>query len=98
VLALAGKIRYAVQSQRRVSRNFTGHLHATLNDGSQRELRHPTCAAARNAPLVTAELESKFMDNAVFGGWCRATAERLLRVSADLFSYPRLDPIAEFRT
>ena len=39
VLALAGKIRYSINPRDEYPRNFTGHLCATLKDGSQREIR-----------------------------------------------------------
>jgi len=98
VLELAAKIRYRIDPTNDYPRNFSGHLRATLNDGSQREFRQPHMRGGAHALLATAELESKFMDNALFGGWSRATAERLLRVSADLFSQIRLDGLAEFRS
>jgi hypothetical protein len=50
------------------------------------------------APLPAAELEAKFMDNAIFGGWSRASAGRLLERSRDLFTRPRLDVVAELRS
>ena len=98
VLGLAAKIRYRIDPANEYPRNFSGHLRATLNDGSQRECRQPHMRGGAHAPLATFELESKFMDNALFGGWSRATAEGLVRASADLFSQPRLDSLAEFRS
>ena len=98
VLALAAKIRYTINPNDEYPRNFTGHLRATLNDGSQREFRQLHMRGGAHAPLTTAELESKFMDNALFGGWSRAATERLLRLSAHLFSQPRLDDLAECRS
>ena len=50
-------------------RNFTGHLRATLKDGSQREFRQPYLRGGEHAPLSAAELETKFMNNARHGGW-----------------------------
>ena len=38
------------------------------------------------------------MDNALYGGWSPALAERFARLSRDLFSLPRLDALTEFRT
>jgi 2-methylcitrate dehydratase PrpD len=98
VLALAAKIRYTINPNDEYPRNFSGHLRATLNDGSQREFRQPYMRGGAHAPLAASELEAKFMDNALFGGWSGATAERLLRVSTDVFSQPRLDGLAEFRS
>jgi 2-methylcitrate dehydratase PrpD len=98
VLDLAGKIRYAINPNDEYPRNFSGHLRARLTDGSEREFRQPFMRGGAHAPLAPAELESKFMDNAVYGGWTAGTAERLLRVSTDLFVHPHLDAIAEFRS
>jgi hypothetical protein len=51
-----------------------------------------------HAPLPAAELEAKFMDNARYGGWSEATAARLLRLSRDIFTLPRMQPLGEFRS
>jgi 2-methylcitrate dehydratase PrpD len=98
VLALAAKIRYAINPDDDYPRSFSGHLRATLTDGTQREFRQPHMRGGAHAPLSAAELESKFIDNAAFGGWTRGTAERLLQASRALFSSPRLDALTEFRS
>jgi hypothetical protein len=51
-----------------------------------------------HAPLSTSELEMKFMDKALYGGWTRASAERLQRLSRDLFTLPRLNILTECRS
>jgi hypothetical protein len=51
-----------------------------------------------HAPLPAGELEAKFMDNARYGGWSDANAARLLRLSRNLFTLPRLESLAEFRS
>ena len=71
VLALAAKIRYSVNPHDEYPRNFTGHLLATLKDGTQREIRRPYMRGGVHAPLPPAELETKFMDNVEYGGWRR---------------------------
>jgi 2-methylcitrate dehydratase PrpD len=98
VLALASKIRYTINPEDEYPRNYTGHLRARLRDGSQREFRQPYMRGGAHAPLPPAELEMKFMDNARYGGWDDAAAQRLLHVSRDLFTRPRLDAVAEFRS
>src|SRR5204862_7326462 len=98
VLARAAKIGYTINPNDEYPKNFTGHLLATLNDGSRREFRQPYMRGGAHAPLAPRELEAKFMDNALFGGWNRATAEKLLRGSANLFSQPRLGALAECRS
>lgn len=97
VLSLAGKIRYLVNPDDEYPRNFTGQLRATLKDGSAREFRQPHMRGGAHAPLSTAELEAKFVDNALYGGWDKAKAARLLTLSQTLFNQPNLAPMMEFR-
>lgn len=96
-LALAAKIRYVVNPRDEYPRKFTGHLRATLNDGTRREYRQPFMRGGIDSPLPTAELEAKFMDNAQHGGWTSALAERLLLASRSLFTQPTLNLMEEFR-
>ncbi|HEY6361575.1 MAG TPA: MmgE/PrpD family protein [Vicinamibacterales bacterium] len=98
VLALASTIRYRINPDDEYPRNYTGHLRATLRDGSQRELRQPYMRGGAQAPLSTAEVEVKFMDNARHGGWSEASARRLLRESRDVFTRTRIDVLGEFRS
>lgn len=98
VLGLSGKIRYLINPNDEYPRNFTGHLRATLKDGRQREFRQPHLRGGEHAPLSAAELEVKFINNVLHGGWSPASAERLTRLSRDLFSLPRFDAFMEFRS
>jgi 2-methylcitrate dehydratase PrpD len=98
VLALASKIRYVINPQDEYPRNFSGHLRATLRDGSQREIRQPHMRGGAHAPLRETEIEAKFMDNARYGGWSPARADRLLERSRELFAQPTLDALKEFRS
>ncbi len=97
VLALAARIRYEVDPANEYPRRFTGHLRATLNDGTHREVRQAYLRGGAEAPLSTVELEQKFMENAHHGGWTPGQAERLLRASRELFRQPTLDILQEFR-
>ena len=96
-LALAAKIRYEVNPQDEYPRKFTGHLRATLKDGMHREYRQPYIRGGVEAPLSDGELESKFMENARYGGWSIAMAERLLATSKTLFTQPNVNVFEEFR-
>ena len=49
-----------------------------------------------HAPLSTAEVEAKFLDNAAHGGLRRPSAERLLGLARQVFDTPRVDA-TEFR-
>ena len=97
VLALAGKIRYEVDPANEYPRKFTGHLRATLRDGSRKDIRQTYLRGGAEAPLSTEELEQKFMDNAHYGGWTAGQIERLLRASRELFRQPTLDMLKECR-
>ena len=98
VLALASKIRYSINPNDEYPRNFTGHLRATLKDESWREIRRPYMRGGVHAPLSQEELDAKFMDNVLYGGWRREQGERVQRLSRDLFDQPALGSLAEFRS
>jgi 2-methylcitrate dehydratase PrpD len=97
VTALARKIRYVINPDDEYPRNFTGHLRATLSDGSVKEFRQPHMRGGAHEPLPIAELETKFLDNAVYGGWSKATAARFLDLTRDLFRGGDLSALKEYR-
>ena len=98
VLDLASKIRYSVNPHDEYPRNFSGHLRATLKNGSQREVRRPHMRGGVHAPLSSEELEGKFVDNVLYGGWSREQGERFRDLSRTVFSHPTLDALTEFRS
>ena len=97
VLKLAGKIQYVINPHDEYPRNFTGHLQATLKDGSLREYRQPHMRGGAHAPMAMAEFETKFLDNALYGGWNRETADRFAQMSRVIFSQSKLTSLQEFR-
>jgi 2-methylcitrate dehydratase PrpD len=97
VLALASAIRYTIDPANQYPRRFTGHLRATLADGSLREYRQPHMRGGAGDPLLAVELEGKFLDNAIYGGWTADTAQRLLQASRTIFRDSLLDGMKEFR-
>jgi 2-methylcitrate dehydratase PrpD len=78
VLALASRIRYVIDPQNEYPRNYTGHVRATLRDGTVRELRQPHFRGGSHEPLTREELIDKFHANIAHGGWPRKRGERLL--------------------
>lgn len=83
-LGLAGRISYVIDPANEYPRNFTGHLRATLTDGSVIELRQPHMRGGARDPLSPAEIEAKFLDNALHGGWNEADATALRDVLVGL--------------
>ena len=52
VLALAGKVRYRIDPQNPYPKNFTGHIRATLRDGTVVEERQPYMRGGAHEPLT----------------------------------------------
>jgi len=75
--ALAAKVSYVIDPKDEYPRNFTGHIRATLKDGSVREVRKAHMRGGAHEPLSRDEILTKFHDNARFGGWPRERADAL---------------------
>jgi 2-methylcitrate dehydratase PrpD len=97
VLALAGRIRYAIDPDDPYPRAFTGRLRAVLADGAEREHAQPFMRGGAKAPLTAAAIEAKFTDNTTFGGWPAARAARWLEVAAGAFDAADCTALKEFR-
>jgi 2-methylcitrate dehydratase PrpD len=69
VRALAAKISYEIDPNDPYPKNFTGHLKATLKNGTVHELRQAYMRGGAHEPLPDAELASKFEANLRFGGF-----------------------------
>jgi 2-methylcitrate dehydratase PrpD len=88
IVALAGKVRYAIDPQNPYPKNFTGHIRATLRDGSVVEERQPYMRGGAREPLTRADVEEKFFLNATHGGWTAARAAQALKLIGTLFDGP----------
>jgi 2-methylcitrate dehydratase PrpD len=98
VLSLAAKIRYVINPDDEYPRAFTGHLRATMNDGTTREIRQPYLRGGIHAPLAVSDIEAKFRDNALHGGWPADAAGRFLVFSQTVFAAGSLERLQEFRS
>ncbi len=78
ILTLAAKIGYEIDPDNAYPANFTGHLHATLKDGTVHEIRRGQMRGGARAPLSRADLVAKAKKNIAYGGWDEARAERLI--------------------
>jgi len=88
VLALAGKVRYRIDPQNPYPKNFTGHIRATLRDGTVVEERQPYMRGGAQEPLTRADIEQKFLLNARHGGWSAQRAAAALQLAKTLFDGP----------
>jgi 2-methylcitrate dehydratase PrpD len=88
VLALAAKVRYRIDPNNPYPKNFTGHISATLRDGSVVEQRQAYMRGGIQEPLTRADIEQKFLLNARHGGWSADHAANALTFIRGLFAGP----------
>jgi 2-methylcitrate dehydratase PrpD len=88
VAALAEKVRYRIDPKNPYPKNFTGHIRATLRDGSVVEERQPYMRGGAQEPLTHADIEQKFLLNARHGGWSAERAAATLKLLGTLFEGP----------
>jgi 2-methylcitrate dehydratase PrpD len=74
---LAGKVRYVVDPSNPYPQHFTGHIRATLCDGTVVEERQDHFRGGADHPLSDGDLMRKFMANCVHGGVAPAAAGTL---------------------
>jgi len=85
VLGLAAKVRYAIDPANPYPHDYTGHVRMTLRDGRVLEERQPHIRGGAKEPLSRDDLERKFLNNAVYGGWSGALAREFLKFSSKVF-------------
>lgn len=85
VLALAAKVRYRIDPKNPYPNNYTGHIRATMKDGSVIEERQPHLRGGAHEPLSRADIEDKFRRNARHGGWDQARTDTALAGLRTLF-------------
>jgi 2-methylcitrate dehydratase PrpD len=79
VIALAEKVRYRIDPQNPYPKNFTGHIRATLRDGTVVEERQSHMRGGAHEPLTRADIAQKFLLNAQHGGWSKERAATALK-------------------
>ena len=85
VLALAAKVKFVIDPDNPYPSNYTGHLRATLKDGSVIEERQPYLRGGAQEPLTRQDVTDKFVLNAQHGGWSKAQSDGALKLMADLY-------------
>jgi len=85
ILALAAKVRYAVDPHNPYPDGYTGHVRMTLKDGRVFEERQPHIRGGVHEPLARTDIADKFRRNAAWGGWPKTLAGRFLAYSEKVF-------------
>lgn len=85
VLALAAKVKFVIDPDNPYPNNYTGHIRATLRDGSVVEDRQPHMRGGAQEPLTRQDVTDKFALNAQHGGWSAAQGEAALKLMAGLY-------------
>ena len=78
-------MRYQIDPNNPYPNNYTGHIRATLRDGSVVEERQPHMRGGAHEPLTRADIEDKFALNARHGGWDDARAKTALKLIGKLY-------------
>jgi 2-methylcitrate dehydratase PrpD len=90
VLALAAKVKFAIDPKNPYPANYTGHIRATMKDGSVIEERQPHLRGGAKEPLTRRDVTDKFALNAAHGGWTSAQSDAGLKLMAALY-HGRID-------
>jgi 2-methylcitrate dehydratase PrpD len=89
-VALAAKVKYVIDPNNPYPNSYTGHIRATLRNGSVLEDRQPHLRGGAHEPLTRQDIIDKFLLNAEHGHWSRAQSDAALKLLATLYS-GRLD-------
>jgi 2-methylcitrate dehydratase PrpD len=85
VLALAARVKFVIDPDNPYPSNYTGHIRATLSDGSVIEDRQPHMRGGAQEPLTRQDVTDKFALNAQHGGWSKAQGDAALKLMAGLY-------------
>jgi 2-methylcitrate dehydratase PrpD len=86
VLALAAKVKFVIDSQNPYPANYTGHIRATLKNGSVIEERQPHMRGGAQEPLTRQDVTDKFALNVQYGGWAKPQSDATLKLLATLYN------------
>ncbi|HEY0912536.1 MAG TPA: MmgE/PrpD family protein, partial [Bradyrhizobium sp.] len=85
VLALAAKVKFVIDPDNPYPANYTGHIRATMKDGSVIEERQPYLRGGAQEPLTRQDVTDKFVLNAQHGGWDKPQSDATLKLLAGLY-------------
>jgi 2-methylcitrate dehydratase PrpD len=90
LIGVARKVRYVIDPGNPYPRQYTGHVRATLADGSVVEERQPHLRGGAAEPLARSEIEAKFRANCRHGHWTEGQTGAALEATRRLFEAQRV--------
>ena len=97
VLNLAARIDFEVDPENQYPANYTGHIHARLKNGEEREEFQPCLRGGTRDPLTEEDIVRKFRANLHYGGLAEEGIDGLLAFCQGLRELPDLGGFAAFR-
>jgi 2-methylcitrate dehydratase PrpD len=94
---LAAKVSYVVDPNNPYPDRFTGHVRATLKDGTVHEIRRDNMRGGAHDPLPREELAAKFTGNMLYGGFSPEQAEAFKNAAGDVYGAADLGKFTGFR-
>jgi 2-methylcitrate dehydratase PrpD len=94
---LAAKVNYEIDPTNEYPRNYSGHILATMRDGSTYEVNQPHLRGGVREPLSRDELVNKFEANLAFAN-CSIDEMRALRACCEnIFDAADMQGLQAFR-
>jgi 2-methylcitrate dehydratase PrpD len=97
ILSVANRVSYQIDPENDYPANYSGHIRATLADGTVHEVEQPHLRGGTREPLEKGELTAKFRANAAFGGWPEDKSAQLKAWCESLFDAPDVSGLTAFR-
>jgi hypothetical protein len=79
-------VKFVIDSQNPYPANYTGHIRATLKNGSVIEERQPHMRGGAQEPLTRQDVTDKFALNVQHGGWAKPQSDATLKLLATLYN------------
>ena len=95
---LANRVSYVIDPDNEYPANYSGHLRATLTDGSVREIEQPHMRGGSREALSRDELVTKFRANLRFGQWPESAADELQCFCETFQKAGNLKKLSSFRS
>ncbi|HAA92793.1 MAG TPA: 2-methylcitrate dehydratase [Rhodospirillaceae bacterium] len=95
--SIAQKVTYVIDPENEYPANYTGHLKATMKDGTVHEFEQPHMRGGPAEPLSEEELVGKFRANCEYGGWDAGRIDELQSYCLGIAGAENLDGLKAFR-